>query len=120
MSRKQIRKVHIDDKEYVYVIKKGYPDGTFVNVYESGNKSDAFCQLEYPEYTKVTPSMVKGGIRIRKGEGWCRGDGLGLQRKMSECKVCESKGYHKLSCPNNDKKPIKISVDIKPNQNKDE
>tara|TARA_R110000851_G_scaffold283479_1_gene437054 strand:- start:1983 stop:2246 length:264 start_codon:yes stop_codon:yes gene_type:complete len=62
MSRKQIRKVHIDDKEYVYVIKKGYPDGTFVNVYESGNKSDAFCQLEYPEYTKVTPSMVKEGI----------------------------------------------------------
>jgi len=62
MSRKQIRKVHIDDKEYVYVIKKGYPDGTFVNVYESGNKSDTFCQLECPEYTKVTPSMIKEGI----------------------------------------------------------
>ena len=34
----------------------------------------------------------------------------------SECKVCKGKGYHKLSCPNNDKKPIKIGVDIKPKQ----
>ena len=37
-------------------------------------------------------------------------------KKMSECKVCKGKGYHKLSCPNNDKKPIKIGVDIKPKQ----
>ena len=34
----------------------------------------------------------------------------------SECKVCKGKGYHKLSCPNNNKKPIKIGVDIKPKQ----
>ena len=32
---------------------------------------------------------------------------------MSECKVCKGKGYHKLSCPNNDKKPIKIGVEMK-------
>tara|TARA_R110000868_G_scaffold157748_5_gene385208 strand:+ start:264 stop:449 length:186 start_codon:yes stop_codon:yes gene_type:complete len=32
------------------------------------------------------------------------------------CKVCEGKGYHKLSCPNNTKKPVKINVDIKPKQ----
>ena len=30
----------------------------------------------------------------------------------SECKVCKGKGYHKLSCPNNDKKPIKEKKEI--------
>jgi len=37
-------------------------------------------------------------------------------KELKGCKVCKGKGYHKLSCPNNDKKPIKIGVDIKPKQ----
>lgn len=64
MSRKQLRKVHVDNKEYVYVVKglNVHPWPTIVNVYESGNKSDVFCQLTFDEYTRVTPSMVKEGI----------------------------------------------------------
>ena len=64
MSKKQLRTVHIDDKEFVYVVKglNTHPWSTVVNVYESGNKSTVFCQLSFDEYTPVTPSMVKEGI----------------------------------------------------------
>lgn len=65
MSRKSIRKIHIGDKEYLYTIGSGkmiHPNPTWVNVYESGNKSTTFCTLTFPEYTQVTPSMVKEGI----------------------------------------------------------
>tara|TARA_R110000751_G_scaffold131843_1_gene234186 strand:+ start:3456 stop:3716 length:261 start_codon:yes stop_codon:yes gene_type:complete len=61
MSRKQIRKVHVDDKEYVYTIKKGY-EATSVNIYESGNKSSVFMRTSFDEYTQVTPSMIKDEI----------------------------------------------------------
>lgn len=30
-----------------------------------------------------------------------------------KCKICGGKGTHKLSCPNNPNKPVKINVDIK-------
>lgn len=33
--------------------------------------------------------------------------------ELCDCKMCNGKGYHKLSCPNNVKKPVKINVDIK-------
>ena len=33
---------------------------------------------------------------------------------MSNCKVCKGKGYHKLSCPNNDNKQVKIGVVMLP------
>ena len=62
MSRKELKKVHIDDKEYIYVIRKSYGDGTLAKVYESGNKSKPFCELYFPGYTPITPSMVKEGI----------------------------------------------------------
>ena len=63
MSKKELRKVHIDNKEYIYVIKKSFSTGnSFVSVYESGNKSDIFCSLSFEEYTAITPSMVKEGI----------------------------------------------------------
>lgn len=69
MSKKQIRKIHIGDKVFLYTInsqKHIQPNPTWVNVYESGNKSDILFQLEYPEYIKVTPSMVKEGILKQK------------------------------------------------------
>lgn len=69
MSRKELKKVHIDDKEYVYVIRKSYTldekdytNNSLVNVYESGSKSKPYCELYFPEYTAITPSMVKEEI----------------------------------------------------------
>jgi hypothetical protein len=63
MSNKELRKVHIDNKEYIYVIRKTFSTGnSVVNVYESGNKSNVFCWLSFEEYTPITPSMVKEGI----------------------------------------------------------
>lgn len=69
MSRKELKKVHIDDKEYVYAIRKSYTlnekdytNNSQVNVYESGDKSKPFCELYFPGYTAITPSMVKEGI----------------------------------------------------------
>jgi len=38
------------------------------------------------------------------------------REKWEHPKPKQGKGYHKLSCPNNDKKPVKIGVDIKPKQ----
>lgn len=31
-----------------------------------------------------------------------------------KCEICGGKRTHKLSCPNNSTKPIKINVDVKP------
>jgi hypothetical protein len=44
MSKKKLRKVHINDVEYVYVIRKGW-DGTCVNVWLSGDKSKVLYEL---------------------------------------------------------------------------
>ena len=61
---KQLKKLHIDGKEYIYVVKgmKVHPWQTIVHIYESGNKGQEFCYLEFPEYTQVTPSMVKEAL----------------------------------------------------------
>jgi len=33
--------------------------------------------------------------------------------ELCNCKMCNGKGYHKLSCPSNAKKPVKTNVNIK-------
>jgi len=63
MSKKQLRKIHIDDTEYIYVVRKGYPDDTWVNVWLGGDKSNPLYQFEFGEYEKITPSKVKEKIQ---------------------------------------------------------
>ena len=62
MSKKELKKVHIDNQEYIYVVRESYDEITPVAVYESGNKSAVFCRLVFPRYNAITPSMVKEGI----------------------------------------------------------
>tara|TARA_B110000858_G_scaffold110418_1_gene126230 strand:- start:15585 stop:15806 length:222 start_codon:yes stop_codon:yes gene_type:complete len=33
--------------------------------------------------------------------------------ELCDCKMCNGKGYHKLSCPNSVKRPVKIGIEIK-------
>jgi hypothetical protein len=71
MGRKQLRKVHVEGKEYVYTVRKGF-EGTGVNIYESGNKGSVFHYVDFDEYTQIKPSMVKEAIeeKLKENANW--------------------------------------------------